>query len=104
MTVRRYEIVLVREEFQRLTLEKLASSADMHPALVERFVELGLIEPVEREGARLTFDPAAVPRLRTIQRLRTTLGINLAGIAVIQDLLDRICAVQRENEALRRRP
>jgi hypothetical protein len=31
------------------------------------------------------------------------LGINLAGIAVIQDLVDRICAVQMENEALRKR-
>jgi hypothetical protein len=25
-------------------------------------------------------------------------------MAVVQDLLDRICAIQRENEALRRKP
>ena len=86
-----------------MTLEALASGAGMHPALVERFVEFGLIEPIEREGSTLLFDPSAIPRLRMIRRLRESLGINLAGIAVIQDLLDRLCAVQLENEALRKR-
>jgi DNA-binding transcriptional MerR regulator len=103
MTIRRYEIVLLRREPQELTLDALASRAGMHPTLVERFVEFGLIEPIEREGARMFFDPSAIPRLRTIGRLREFLGINLAGIAVIQDLLDRLCALQLENEALRRR-
>jgi hypothetical protein len=31
------------------------------------------------------------------------LGINLAGISVVLDLLDKLAAVHRENEALRRR-
>jgi hypothetical protein len=50
----------------------------MHPALIERFVEFGLIEPVEWQGAMLFFDAAAVPRLRMIARLRESLGLNLA--------------------------
>jgi DNA-binding transcriptional MerR regulator len=103
MTVRRYDIVLLRREPQKLTLDALASRAGMHPTLVERFVEFGLIEPIEQEGATLFFDPSAIPRLRMIGRLRESLGINLSGIAVIQDLLDRLCALQLENEALRRR-
>jgi chaperone modulatory protein CbpM len=103
MTVRRYDIVLLRQEPQKLTLDALASRAGMHPTLVERFVEFGLIEPIEQEGTRLFFDPSAIPRLRMIGRLRESLGINLSGIAVIQDLLDRLCALQLENEALRRR-
>jgi hypothetical protein len=44
-----------------------------------------------------------VPRLRTICRLRESLGINLAGVAVVMDLLDKFCALQRENEILRSR-
>ncbi len=55
MTVRRYDIVLCRREPQQLTLETLAARAGMHPALVERFVEFGLIEPVEWEGATIAF-------------------------------------------------
>lgn len=100
-TVRRYEIVIRRRESRYLSLEALAQRADMHPAVVERFVECGLIEPISREGAEFLFDDAAVPRLRTIKRLREHLGINLSGIAVVLDLLDRIIALQRENERWR---
>jgi chaperone modulatory protein CbpM len=101
MTVRRYDIVLLRNESGRLTLDALASRAGLHPALVERFVECGLIEPIEWEGGNLLFDTSQITRLYTIRRLRESLGINLAGLAVTLDLLDRLRALQRENESLR---
>ena len=103
MAEQRYDLVLYRREPQQLTLETLAAHAGVHPALVEHFVELGLIEAIEWEGARLVFDASAVPRLRMIGRLRESLGINLAGVAVVLDLLDKFCALQRENEVLRSR-
>jgi MerR family transcriptional regulator/heat shock protein HspR len=95
-TIRRYELVIRRRESQYLTLEMLAARADMHPALVERYVECGLIEPSAREGELEFFEAAAVPRLKMIGRLREQLGINVAGIAVILDLLERITALQNE--------
>jgi DNA-binding transcriptional MerR regulator len=101
MATRRYDIVLCRRNPEELTLDMLAARAAMHPKLVERFVEFGLIEPVGREGARLLFDAAAVLRLRAIGRLRDGLGLNLAGVAVVLDLVDRCRALKRENEMLR---
>jgi DNA-binding transcriptional MerR regulator len=103
MSGRRYEIVLCRSERQLLTLDTVASHAGLHPAMVERFVECGLLEPIEWEGARLLFEASAIPRLRLIGRLRQSLGLNLAGISVTLDLLDRLCTLQRENEILRSR-
>ena len=103
MATQRYDIVLARREEQQLTLETLAAHTGLHPAQIQRFVELGLIEPVEWQGATLLFDVAAVPRLRTVGRLRKSLGINIAGVAVIMDLLDRFCALQRANESLHSR-
>jgi DNA-binding transcriptional MerR regulator len=103
ITVRRYDIVLCRNERQQLTLETVASCAGMPPALVERFVEFGLIDPIESGGARWLFDTSAIPRLRLIGRLRESLGMNLAGIAVTLDLLDRLCTLKHENEKLRSR-
>jgi chaperone modulatory protein CbpM len=94
MTDRRYQIVLCRNEREELTLDALASSAGLHPALVEKFVEFGLLEPVERMGRELLFDAATVSRLRMIERLRGEIGINLSGIAVIMDLLDRMRALR----------
>ena len=102
MTAQRYEIVLARREPHQLTLDTVAAHAGLHPTMVERFVELGLIEPVEWQGATLLFDASAVPRLRTIGRLES-LGINVAGVAVIMDLLDRFCALQRAHESLHSR-
>ena len=52
----RYEIVLLRRESPTLTLEALASCTGMHPALVERFADLGLIDPIERQGRSLLFN------------------------------------------------
>jgi DNA-binding transcriptional MerR regulator len=103
MTKQRYQIVLCRQEHEQLTLETLAASAGLHPALVERFVEFGLLEPVEWVVAQLLFDVAAVPRLRLIERLRCDIGVNLAGIAVILDMLDRLRALQHETEWQRSR-
>jgi len=102
-SVRRYDIVLCRQESQQLTLDMLAARTGMHPALVQQFAEFGLIEPIEWQGTRSLFDASAVPRLRMIRRLRESLGINLAGVAVILDLRDKFCALQRENEKLRNR-
>jgi DNA-binding transcriptional MerR regulator len=103
MAAERYQIVVCRQEPEQLTLDMLSARAGMHPALVERFVEFGIIEPVERRGVVLLFDAAAVPRLQAIGRLRQSLGVNLAGVAVIMDLLDRFSALQRANEVLNSR-
>ena len=101
MRERQYEIVFCRRERDQLTLEGLAATAGIHPDLVERLVDYGLLEPVEWVGPVLLFDAAAVPRLQTIMRLRRDTGVNLAGIGMILDLLDRLRAIERENQWLR---
>jgi DNA-binding transcriptional MerR regulator len=100
MRERRYEIVLCPRERDQLTLESLAA-AEIHPGLVEQFVAYGLLEPVEWVGPVLLFDAAAVPRLQIIMRLRRDTGVNLAGIGMILDMLDRLRALERENQWLR---
>ena len=100
MRERRYEIVLCRRERDQLTLEMLAATAEIHPGQVEQFVAYGLLEPVEWIGPELLFDAAAVHRLRMILRLRRDTGVNLAGIDMILDLLDRLRALEHENQWL----
>ena len=87
----------------RLTLEALAAAGDLHPDLVARFVSYGLITPALPEKGAPEFEAAWVHRLRKIRRLRRDLHMNLAGLAVALDLLDRIEALQRELAQLRRR-
>jgi DNA-binding transcriptional MerR regulator len=93
----------MRRDRHLLTTDALAASARLHPALVEKFVEAGLLDPVEQQGEFLLFDPSAVGRLRMIERLRRDTGANLPGIAIILDLVERLAMLQRENEYLRGR-
>ncbi|HEY7221687.1 MAG TPA: chaperone modulator CbpM, partial [Candidatus Binatia bacterium] len=92
MATRRYDIILYRRRPEELSLEALAARAGLHPALVERLVQCGLIEPIERDGTAAFFDLSAVPRLRLICRLREGLGLNIAGVAVVLGLLERFSA------------
>lgn len=96
-------VVLWRMEHSCLTLEDLASRTGVHPELVEKFVSYGLLEPLPEAGGALLFAPSAVERLRTIVRLRRGLGVNLAGIAVILEMRDRIEALRAEVARLRQR-
>src|SRR4051794_24830946 len=89
-------IVLSRQDPPWLTLEELAHAARLHPDLVESLVDFGILEPARRDGGRLFFDTAAVFRVRAIQRLRHDLGVNLQGVAVILDLIERLRVLQQE--------
>lgn len=92
--------MIVRES-EFLTLEGLAAATGLHPDLIGRYVEFGLVEPARCIDGRMLFGVETVPRLRTIQRLRRDIGVGLAGAAVILDLTDRIRELQREVEWLR---
>jgi DNA-binding transcriptional MerR regulator len=91
----KYEMAVVHTRRDLTTLKDAAARLGLHPDILRRFVELGLLEPAEIAGEEIMFDPVAVHRITVIQRLRYDLGINLAGIGVILDLLDRIEALQR---------
>jgi MerR family transcriptional regulator/heat shock protein HspR len=84
-----------------MTLEVLAMRAGIHPAQVLQLMDFGLVEAARRQDTVLFFDATIVPHLAMIYRLRRDLGINLEGVAVVLDLLQKLRALERENELLR---
>src|ERR1700687_1411490 len=96
-----YQLIIYGDEPQELTLERLAHRAGLEPAVLESFVEYGLVEPQATHGTEMLFNLDCIPRLRTIIRLRRDIGVNLSGIGVILDLLEKVQALRRENESLR---
>jgi len=86
---------------EMLTLDDLSRLVDLHPEMVLRLVDLGLVEPEVGEPEWL-FHDTAVPRIWKIRRLHRDLGINWAGIGVVLDLLERIEELEREIAWLRR--
>lgn len=87
--------VMIRREpgWRPLSLEDVAARCGLHPLLVERFVAIGLITPLEGESNR--FAPEVTLRLQRALRLRDDLGLNYNGAALVLELLDRMEALER---------
>lgn len=78
----------------RLDLEMVAAASRVHPELVQRFVELGLVPARQDVSGRLWFTPAAPELVRRIVRLHADLSLNYAAVALVIDLLARIDALE----------
>lgn len=89
-------LALWRTANSLLTLKDLADAAALHPKRVEKFLAFGLIEPSAETSSGPLFSASSVERLRRIMRLRHDLGVNLAGIAAILDMRERILSLQAE--------
>jgi len=87
----------------RMSLASLAARAGLHPELVEQFVAFGLLNTRKPLVDSPLFDEEALQRLARIRRLRRDLQLNLAGVAVALDLIERIERLQRDIVALRSR-
>jgi len=74
----------------RLSLDRFAREAGLHPQLVEKFVALGLLDAERDATGALWFRPAALVTAARVQRLRAGLSLNYAAIGLVLDLLDRI--------------
>ena len=96
-----YSVAIYRDQEGEITIDELARAVGVHTALVERFVECGLLEPSATPGRATFFDTRAVARLGAICRIRKDLGANLASVAVILDLVDRVADLEREVVRLR---
>lgn len=77
-----------------LSGEELARAAGISPARLVRLVHLGLVESVTPGASQFTVTAAV--RLRRMLRLYRDLGVNLAGAAIIVDLLERLERVEAE--------
>jgi hypothetical protein len=76
-------------------IEALARSAGMHPDLVRRFAELGLIEPGGGTRAQPLYLADTAELLARAARLRRDLGLGYAGAVLACELLARIDDLQQ---------
>jgi len=73
---------VVSQEGDRLyTFEYAALVTETSTSAIERFVELGLIEPINS-----MLHSREIARIAQIQRLRQDLGLNLVGAAMVVDM------------------
>jgi DNA-binding transcriptional MerR regulator len=84
----------------RLDLGAVAALSGLHPHVVERFADLGLVPWTTDAAGRMWFTPAAPARLRRIVRLHADLALNYAALALVLELLDRVEALEGRRRIL----
>jgi MerR family transcriptional regulator, heat shock protein HspR len=67
-----------------------ARLCEMHPQTLRLYERLGLVAPSRIGAKNRVYSQADIERLRQIQRLTQDMGVNLAGVEVILDLLDKM--------------
>lgn len=95
-TKQKQPLVVLDEE--EITLAELTRTCRVHAEWVVELVDEGVIEPRgPREGAaapQWRFTATTIVRVAKAQRLQRDLGVNLPGVALALQLLDRIDALE----------
>ncbi|HSV72366.1 MAG TPA: MerR family transcriptional regulator [Chthonomonadales bacterium] len=73
----------------------------LHPQTVRLYERLGLVQPRRAANRNRLYSDTDVERLLQIRRFTQEMGVNLAGVEVILDLLEKMERMQAEMEVLR---
>jgi MerR family transcriptional regulator/heat shock protein HspR len=77
-----------------------AERVGMHPQTLRLYERQGLVKPARR-GSNRVYSDQDLERLRQIQRLTQDMGVNLAGVEIILNLLEQISQLQIELDQIR---
>ena len=80
-----------RREVQGVYIISVAARLlEMHPQTLRKYERLGLIRPGRTVGMLRLYSERDLKKLRLIRYLETDMGMNLAGVRFILDLLDQL--------------
>jgi MerR family transcriptional regulator/heat shock protein HspR len=80
-----------------------AQLTGLHPQTVRLYERLGLVSPRRVSNKNRLYSEADIQRLLQIRRFTQEMGVNLAGVEIILDLLRKMEQMQAEMEEMRRR-
>src|SRR3990167_5349795 len=83
-----------------LSLHELCSTCSVSLDFVQALIEYDIIQPKGHAPSEWVFDMSELDRIKTAYRLRRDLEVNLAGIAILLDLLEELEALRARNAML----
>jgi MerR family transcriptional regulator/heat shock protein HspR len=78
----------------------VAEMVETHPQTLRMYERMGLVAPCRTPAGVRLYSQADVEQVRRIQHLTQQLGVNLAGVEVIFDLLREMQRLQAEMEVM----
>lgn len=82
------------------TISAVASMYNVHPQTLRLYEREGLLRPERSAGNTRLYTRRDLDHLGTILNLTREMGVNLAGVTIIMDLLRKLRAAQEETRAL----
>jgi chaperone modulatory protein CbpM len=80
----------VLDETTTLTLDELSCACSVRIERIVELVEEGILDPVGDELGEWCFPGSSLGRARVAMHLQRDLDINVAGVALVLDLLDEL--------------
>lgn len=96
------QIAIVVSDHLELSLLELCEACGVHAECLIEMVHEGVLEPRGMEPSSWRFDARALDRARMTTRLQRDLELNLAGAALVLDLLEELRALRRRTALLER--
>ena len=89
--MKKNEVIIVADysHVTPLSLDEIIEMSHSSPTFVEELIEFGILHPEADSLGQWVFDMQHMHRIQIAQRLHD-LEINMAGIAVVLDLLDQL--------------
>jgi chaperone modulatory protein CbpM len=92
--------ICILEEQTQLTLADLCSACTVQAEQIIELVDIGVLDPQGREPGRWVFGGASLHRARRALRLQRDFDIDLAGVALVLELLDEIATLRTRLQAM----
>ena len=70
----------------------------VHPQTLRLYEKLGLIKPSRSKGRVRLYSDEDIEKIRQIQRLTQEVGVNLAGVEVILNMIDKMETMRSQME------
>jgi chaperone modulatory protein CbpM len=80
----------VLDEMVSLSLDELCRAGRVRREWILELVDEGILEPAGRDLGSWSFSGTSLRRVQKVWRLQHDLGVNLAGAALVLDLMEEI--------------
>lgn len=82
------------------SISVVSNMFDVHPQTLRLYEREGLLQPERSAGNTRLYSRRDIEHLSTILNLTREMGVNLAGVSIIMDLLKKLRETQAEKDAL----
>ncbi len=81
---------------ENFTLEEISNMTGAPVELLQRIVDEEIVRPIDSTKPEFRLDRHGLAIVERSLRLHHELGVNLSGVAIIEDLLDQIASMRED--------